>query len=148
MADVTHKELQAARKAAGLYQHQVAYMLHVSDDVISDWETGKTLPTPDQVSEMEALYKAPGLWHGWMRYQYKSYRDRYPESPENTALALSMVNTGYLVADMKDQEKPIRDLLDGKVDDRAGFEAFKAQAKRLHTALGEMLAQAEMEGNA
>ena len=54
-ADVTHKELQAARKAAGLYQHQVAYLLHVSEDVVSDWETGKTLPTPDQVDELERL---------------------------------------------------------------------------------------------
>lgn len=144
-ADVTHKELQAARKAAGLYQHQVAFLLHVSEDVVSDWETGKTLPTPDQVSEMEALYKSPGLWHGWMRYQYKSYRDRYPESPENAALALSMMNANQLADVLEKQEKAIRDALDGKIDDRAGFAAYMKEAKEAHAALGEMLARAEME---
>ena len=143
---MTHKELQAARKAAGLYQHQVAYLLHVSEDVVSDWETGKTLPTPDQVDELEKLYKAPGLWHGWMRYHYKSYRDRYPESPENAALALSMMNAKYQLADvLEKQERAIRDALDGTIDDKQGFAAYLTEAKEAYTALGEMLARAEME---
>lgn len=148
-ADVTHKELQAARKAAELYQHQVAFLLHVSEDVVSDWETGKTLPTPDQVSEMEALYKSPGLWHGWMRYHYKSYRDRYPESPENTALAVSMMDAKYQLSDVPERlEKAIRDVLDGKIDDKAGFADCIKEAKEAHAALGKMLAQAEMENPA
>lgn len=33
MADITNKELQAAREAAGLYQYQVAHLMHVSEDV-------------------------------------------------------------------------------------------------------------------
>lgn len=144
MADVTHAELAAARKSAGLYQHQVARLMHVSEDVVSDWETGKTPPHPDQVSKLEEIYKAPGLWYGWMRYNIKSFRDRYPENPENAALALSMVNAKYQVADLLErQEKAIRDALDGKIDDERAFAEYIKEAKEAHAALGLMLARAE-----
>lgn len=144
MADVTHAELQSARKSAGLYQHQVARLLHVSEDVVSDWETGKTLPHPDQVSKMEELYKAPGLWYGWMRYNIKSFRDRYPEDGGSRELALSMLNAQYEVADLvARQEAVIRDALDGKIDDERSFAAYLKEAREAHTALGLMLARAE-----
>lgn len=119
-----------------------------SDDVISDWETGKSKPTPDQVDALEKLYKAPGLWHGWMRENYQSYRDRYPESPGNAALALSMVNAKYQVADvLEKQERVIRDALDGTIDDKRGFAEYIQEAKEAHAALGEVLARAELEGS-
>ena len=118
-----------------------------SDDVISDWETGKSKPTPDQVDALEKLYKAPGLWHGWMRENFQSYRDRYPESPSNAALALSIVNAKYQIADVAmAQEKVIRDALDGRIDDRRSFEAYIQEAKKAHAAFGDILARAEIEG--
>ena len=144
MADVTHEELASARKSAGLYQHQVARLMHVSVDVISDWETGKTLPHPDQVDALEKIYNAPGLWYGWMRYNVKSFRDRYPENPENAALALSMVNAKYQVADLLErQEQVIRDALDGKIDDERAFAEYIKEAREAHAAIGAMLAKAE-----
>ena len=145
-ADMTHKELAAARKAAGLLQHQVGRHMAVSADVISDWETGKSRPDPDQVDELEKLYKAPGLWHGWMRYHYQSYRDRYPESPGSEALALLMVNAKYQAADVAAREEQvIRDALDGRIDDKKAFAEYIRQARKAYAALGEMLARAEME---
>lgn len=146
MADITHKELQAAREAAGLYQYQVAALLHVSEDTVSRWERGVRdfKPTPDQVAELEKIYSAPGLWYGWMRYNYKSFRDRYPESPENAALALSMVQAKYEAADLAEaQEKAIRDALDGRIDDKAAFARYIREAREAHEALGLMLAKAE-----
>lgn len=146
MADVTSRDLASARKAAGLLQHQVGRELGYSADVISDWETGKTEPHPDQVAQLERLYNAPGLWHGWMREHYQSYRDRYPESPESAALALSMVNVEYELRDVLErQQEAIRDALDGKIDDKRGFAAYIKETKELHAALGLMLAQAEKE---
>lgn len=150
-ADVTGKELASARKAAGLYQFQVAQLISddyhtVTEDMVSKWERGETLPTPDQVDALEKLYKAPGLWYGWMRYQYKSFRDRYPENPDGAALALSMVNARYQMADvLEKQEAVIRDALDGRIDDQKGFSAYIREAKEAHAALGEMLARAETE---
>lgn len=144
MADITNRELQAAREAAGLYQYQVAHLMHVSEDVISRWERGETKPDPDQVDALEKLYKTPGLWYGWMRFQYKSFRDRYPDDPGNAALALSMVNAQYEVRDMvQKQEEVIRDALDGKIDNERAFADYIKEAKEAHAALGVMLARAE-----
>ena len=147
-ADITHKELQAARKAAGLYQYQVAALLHVSEDTLSRWETGEVIPSPDQVDEMEKIYKAPGLWYGWMRWRYKSFRDRYPDSESSEALTIAIVNAGYQMGDvMRQQDAVVRDALDGRIDNLRGFEEYIKQAREAHEALGAMLAQYE-GGNA
>lgn len=145
MADVTHKELAAARKAVGLYQHQVAYLMHVSEDVISDWETGKTLPTPDQVDDLCKIYKMPWLWYGWMRYHYKSFRDRCPEqdSAHDKPLATVMTKAAYEMADVqRRQEQVIRDVLDGKVNDKAALAVYLDEAKEAIAALLAVAARA------
>lgn len=148
-ADVTYRELKSARIAAGLHQFQVAHLIQerfpkVTEDTISRWERGEAQPTPDHVDELEKLYKAPGLWYGWMRYHYKSFRDRYPENPGSTALAMAMVNAKYELADLTErQEAAIRDALDGRIDNEKAFSAYIKEAKDVHTALGLMLAQAE-----
>lgn len=143
-AEITHKELQAAREAAGLYQYQVAALLNVSEDTISRWERGLQEPHPDQVSELEELYKAPGLWYGWMRWAIKSFRDRYPENPETSNLALAMVNAEYQLADLRGlQEAVIRDALDGRIDDPKQAERLKKEGREAYEALGRVLALLE-----
>ena len=144
MAEITHKELQAAREAAGLYQHQVAALMHVSDDTVSRWERGMQPPEPDQVDELEKLYKAPGLWYGWMRWQYKSFRDRYPDNQGSAILALAMVNAKYQLDDLNGlQEAVIRDALDGKIDDPKQAERLKKEGREAYEALGTVLALLE-----
>ena len=147
MADVTPKGLATAREAAGLYQWQVASLLGVSEYTVGRWERGEVAPTPDEVDKLESLYKAPGLWYGHMRYQYKSFRDRYPEEEGGEALALSMVQAMYQMADVtRRQADAIRDALDGAIHNDRGFAAYIAEDKKLHAALGRMLAQAERKG--
>ena len=63
------------------------------------------------------------------------------------ALAMSMVLAMYQMADVaRQQDEVIRDVLDGRIDNPQGFAAYTETAKRLHAALGTMLAQAEMKG--
>lgn len=143
-ADITNKELKAAREAAELYQYQVAHLMGVSEDTVSRWERGDVKPTPEDVSQLEKLYKAPGLWYGWMRYNFPSFRERYPEDPGNAALALSMVNAKYELADLLEkQDGAIRDALDGRIDDKKAFAEYLREAKEAHAAIGLMLARAE-----
>lgn len=105
------------------------------------------MPTPDQVDELEKLYKAPGLWYSYMRYTHKSFRDRYPAEENNMALAMSMVHAGYQMADVaRRQDDVIRDAIDGRIDNPKDFAAYLADAKKLYAALGAMLAQAELKG--
>ena len=82
-----------------------------------------------------------------MRYQYKSFRDRYPEEEGGEALALSMVQAMYQMADVtRRQDDAIRDALDGEIHNERGVAAYIEEAKKLHAALGRMLAQAERKG--
>lgn len=147
MADVTGRELKAAREASGLYQYQAAHQMGVSEDVLGRWERGDVAPGPDDVDRLEKLYKAPGLWYGWMRYQYRSFRERFPEDPETAALALAMVTAQYELEDVQAlQAAAIKDALDGKIDNPKAFAAYIDKVKRAHTTLGLMLAKAESEG--
>lgn len=147
MAEITGRDLAAARKAAGLHQYQVAHMLHVSEDVIGAWEREEREPHPDQVDEMEALYKAP-LWHGWMRYHYKSYRDRYPETPKDHSLALALINARYQLQDVVSLQDAVeRDALDGKIDNRAQAQRYVQEMREAIVALQNTMEVLQREGS-
>jgi transcriptional regulator with XRE-family HTH domain len=148
MDECMGKDLASARKAAGLFQFQVGHLLHVSEDVVSNWENNDSTPTPDQVDELEKLYKAPGLWHRWMRSHYKSYRDRYAENPAGLNAALAVVNAGYQAADMKSlTDALVRDLMDGKCDDLELKAKYLKEAKENVAAHNAAIAMLESEGN-
>lgn len=146
MAEVTGRDLAAARKAAGLHQYQVAHQLHVSEDVIGAWEREERDPHPDQVDEMEKLYKTP-LWHGWMRYHFKSYRDRYPETVQDHSLALALINARYQMQDVVSLQDAVeRDALDGKIDNRAQAQRYVQEMGEAIVALRTMMELLQREG--
>lgn len=148
MDECMGKDLASARDAAGMYQFQAAHLLHVSEDVISNWERDKSLPSPDQVDALEKLYKAPGLWHRWMRSHYKSYRDRYAENPACMNAALAVVNAGYQAADMKSlTDALVRDLMGGRCDDPKLKAQYLKEAKENVAAHNAAIAILESNGN-
>ena len=148
MDECMGKDLAAARETAGLFQFQVGHLLHVSEDVISNWERDISLPTPDQVDELEKLYKAPTLWHRWMRSHYKSYRNRYAENPAGMNAALAVVNAGYQAADVKPLTDALaRDLMDGKCDDKELKAKYLKEAKESVAAYNAAIAMLESEGD-
>ena len=51
--------LKAARINVNLKQNQAAKSLNVSNDIISNWERGKTLPNAEQIRKIVDLYKVP-----------------------------------------------------------------------------------------
>lgn len=147
MDECMGKDLAAARESAGMYQFQVGHLLHVSEDVIGNWERDKSIPTPDQVDELEKLYKTPGLWHRWMRTHYQSYRNRYPENPAGMNAALAVVNAGYQAADVKPLTEALaRDLMDGRCDDPALKARYLKEAKESVAAYNAAIAMLESEG--
>lgn len=147
MAEITGRELAAARKAAGLHQYQVAHQLHVSEDVIGAWEREEREPHPDQVDALEKLYKAPGTWHGWMRYHYKSYRDRYPEVQHDNSLALALMTARHQMQDVVSMQDAIeRDALDGRIDNAAQAQRYIKEIAEAISALQMTKALLEREG--
>ena len=51
--------LTAARINVNLTQNQAPKLLNVSNDIISNWERGKTLPNAEQIRKIVDLYKVP-----------------------------------------------------------------------------------------
>ena len=49
--------LKSARIEAGLSQEDAAFMLGVSRDTISNWETGKSSPSTKRFKLIETAYK-------------------------------------------------------------------------------------------
>lgn len=134
MAEITNVELRKARDAQSLPRWKVAQEIGVSEDTVERWERGEVQPTPDDVDRLETLYKAPGLWHGWMRSHYESYRARYPETLD-LSTAVAVVNVRHQLTDVLAlQDAAERDALpDGRIDDpllRARYikEMVEAQA--------------------
>jgi transcriptional regulator with XRE-family HTH domain len=50
------ERIQQLRKAAGYSQEKLAELLHVSRQAISKWESGATLPTIDNLTELSKIF--------------------------------------------------------------------------------------------
>lgn len=117
MPEIVGKDLRAARKAANIRCWQAASEMNVSESVIARWETDEVEPDPDQVYQLEKLYKAPGLWHGWMRSHYESYREMYPDAP-NYQTPMAVLNVRHQLSDVIALQDAVeRDVIDGTLDD-------------------------------
>ena len=75
-----------------------------------------------------------------MTYQQISDRSGVPVSTIHRVIGGQAKNPGY------ETVTAIRDALDGEIHNERGFAAYIEEAKKLHAALGRMLAQAERKG--
>ena len=57
------ERMRAARKKAGMNQSELAKFLHVSQNAISKWENGHTMPNAHHIYLMT---KALGVSAGWL----------------------------------------------------------------------------------
>lgn len=118
MAEFTHVELMAARKARFPARWQLAQLVGVSEDTIERWETGKQRPEPDDVWNIEKATGATGIWHKWMLSHYDSYRATHSDLPDDEGLTNNIVRMKYELRDVEALiEYAERDALDGKLDD-------------------------------
>lgn len=144
MAEFTNIDLRKARDAQKLTRWQAGAAIGVSDSTIERWESGETVPTPEDIDQLEKLYKQPGLWHAWMRSHYDSYRSRYPESLDVTT-ALAIVNVRHQLMDVLNmQDRAERDALpDNRLDNDRLKADYIREAKEAVAALAAMLANIE-----
>lgn len=119
MAECTKLDLRKAREAAHFTRWQAAQLLCVSEDSVKRWEdpSQKTIPTPADVSRMEEIYCADGLWWRWMRSSDDAFRDRLPAMPE-LELTGAILRLFAEIGDLdRLQQELMRDGADGEIDD-------------------------------
>lgn len=124
MAGNGHVLLREARDAAGFTRDQLGYRVGTSHETIRRWETGESLPTPDDVDRIGDITGDRTLWHRWMLETEPSYARRYTGA-ECLEMPISIMRVRLALADvMQYQEVIERDSLDGKLDNRQTAEAY------------------------
>lgn len=137
MAETPGNDLRSCRELRELTQWAAAQAIGISEYTLARWEKGESYPDPDDVWRLEKLYKAPGLWHRWMRQRYASYREAYPEALD-LSLPVSVVNLRHQMEDVLAlQGRMERDALDGTVDDEAVKARYLAELDDLNAAVQE-----------
>ena len=119
MQECTKVDLRKARDLAGLTRIQAAPLLGVSESTLKNWEDPsiKTLPVSADVSRMEDIYHADGLWWRWLRSHDDAFRDRMPPLPA-MELQGAIMSTFAEAADLLElQQALFKDGADGEIND-------------------------------
>lgn len=133
MQECTKIDLRRARENAHLTRIQAAPLLGVSESTLKNWENPaiSTMPTLSDVSHMEELYNADGLWWRWARSNDDASRDRLPPLPIlelQGAIMITYAETSDFVALQQDL---MRDGADGKINNRDLLEKSLKEAGEL-----------------
>jgi hypothetical protein len=140
-AECTKLDLRKAREAANLPRWKAAQELGTSEDTIKRWEDPleKTMPTSADVSRMESVYRAPGLWYAWMHSNDEGFRDHFPAIQTDYQLAMAFVNIRHQLADvMSLQDAMERDAMDGRIDDQAQRDRYMKELDDVQAAIAEL----------
>ena len=140
MAEYTEKDLRKAREAKGLPRWKLGEMVGVSESTIERWESGETVPTPEDIDNIGEALNEPAIWHKWMLSHYDSYRRRYIGCTD-LALPVSVMRNRYTMADVAQlQEAVERDVMDGRLDDRQLGDQYAEKIRALIASLSDTLA--------
>lgn len=145
MAEYTYLDLRKAREARKLTRWQLSNLIGVSEDTLERWETGKQMPTPDDVGHIEDALGARCelLWARWMYSNVESYRTRNAR-PQVSELLAAVVSVKYEMADVQGlQEQLERDAIDGHIDDEDLRAKAMKEIEEAQTALARLRAQIE-----
>jgi transcriptional regulator with XRE-family HTH domain len=118
MPEFTHIDLKIAREAQRMPRWKLAQELNVSESTIERWESGETMPHPDDIDRIGEALGDPSIWHQWMLSNYESYRRRYIKGCFDNGLSVLMARLRFETGDLlKLHDSAERDSLDGKIDD-------------------------------
>ncbi|MDI3312026.1 MAG: helix-turn-helix transcriptional regulator [Thermoanaerobacterium sp.] len=108
---------KTARKNAGMTQEEAAGLLFISSRALTDYETGRTIPSDETVCRMIEIYHAPWLGYQHLKQSTEVGRRFLPDL-NISDLARSILK---LQKEIKDVENINNDLIeigcDGIIDD-------------------------------
>ena len=141
MAECTHLDLRKAREARGWPRWKLAKETGVSEDTVERWETGKSLPAPDDVDRIGDAVGDSTLWHRWMLSNCDSYRKRYIDATD-LSLPVALQRMNFEMQDVQRlYEAVARDALDGRVDNQQLREKALHEIKELVAAATDAMSK-------
>ena len=90
MSEFTNLDLKKAREAQKIPRWKLAAAVNVSESTLERWESGETMPHPDEVDRIADALGEPLIWHRWMLSTYDSYRRRYISSDDYSLPVMAM----------------------------------------------------------
>lgn len=141
MAEYTEKDLRKARDARNLSRRKLGELIGASESTVERWEKGESKPTPEDIDRLGEALSDPLMWHKWMLSNYESYRKRYIGC-DDLALLGSVVRNRYTLNGVVEIQEAIeRDVMDGRLDDKALGDRYAQAIRAAIAALGDTLAR-------
>lgn len=145
MSEFTNLDLKKARESLKMPRWKLAALVSVSESTLERWETGETLPHPDEVDRIADALGDPLIWHRWMLSNYDSYRRRYIGS-DDYSLPVMAMKLRHEMDDVRALQDALeRDAVDGRVDDQQLLGRSVAELKQMIQAGAELLQRLTMQ---
>lgn len=139
MSEFTNLDLRKAREAQKMPRWKLAAAVNVSESTLERWESGETMPHPDEVDHIADALGEPLIWHRWLLSTYDSYRRRYISS-EDYSLPVMAMKLRHEMDDVRALQDALeRDAIDGYVDDEPLLNRAITELQQMIQAGSELL---------
>ena len=139
MSEFTNQDLRKAREAQKMPRWKLAAAVNVSESTLERWESGETMPHPDEVDRIADALGEPLIWHRWMLSTYDSYRRRYISS-DDYSLPVMAMKLRHEMDDVRALQDALeRDAIDGHVDDEPLLDRAITELQQMIQAGSELL---------
>lgn len=140
--------LREAREKANLTREQLAVRMEcVSHGTIKRWEYGESRPESCDVARIGQIIGDSSLWPRWMCAVDEEYAHRHPYREEPNQAVVAVINASYQMADVTALTEALgRDLMDGKVDDKALAGRYIKEAEEAVSALNAAISKIKKGG--
>ena len=139
MSEFTNLDLRKAREAQKMPRWKLAVAVNVSESTLERWESGETMPHPDEVDRIADALGDPMIWHRWMLSTYDSYRRRYI-SADDYSLPVMAMKLRHEMDDVRALQDALeRDAIDGHMDDETLLNRSITELQQMIQAGSELL---------
>ena len=145
MPECTNLDLKKARETLKMPRWKLAAAINVSESTLERWESGESMPHPDEVDRIADALGDPLIWHRWMLSNYDSYRRRYIGS-DDYSLPVMAMKLRHEMDDVRNLQDALeRDAIDGHVDDQQLLNHSVTELKQMIQASTELLQRLTMQ---
>ena len=139
--------IREAREMANMTRQQLANRMEcISEGTLKRWEYGESRPDSADVARIGEIVGDKTLWPRWMCATDEEYAKRHPFSYNDLPAAMAVAKVGYEIADVQALvDSVVRDLMDGKIDNRDLTNRFMRELTDAERAITEAKIQL-MEG--
>lgn len=118
MAVFTNIDIKKRRELLKMTAATLAEIIGCDTHTVYNWESSKSDPDPDTVYLIADAFGDFNIWDSWMRTKFWSYSRTHADVPQNNIQGATMRMFAEVSDVLSHQMEVMRDLADGKFDDK------------------------------